>query len=201
MNNEIKVYKSWEVNSEYCIKWQSRLPDKQYLEQHQKYLIQDFCVLPWQSELSEERKSKMKNLKDRLSDKFWIRLALFYKNQMVGWSYGWQDSIHPSDFYMAGSLILPDHRRKGLYSEMIKRVLSITKEEGFSRIRSRHICTNNPILIAKLKLGFFINGFEQDETIGTVIRMVYHHDDLRRKAAYFRAGKMDESDVYYALTS
>ena len=44
-------------------------------------------------------------------------------------------------------------------------------------------------------MGFIINGFEQDETMGTLVRMTYHHNDLRKKATYFRAGKMDEVGV------
>lgn len=199
--DKIKVFKDWKVDNEYSLRWQSRLPDALYLEQHEKYLLQGFSILPWKARLSEERKAQMNNLKKKMEDKFWVRIALYHKDEMVGWSYGWQDSVHQGDFYMAGSLVLPEHRRKGLYSTMLEKILLVVKEEGFSSVRSRHICTNNSVLIAKLKAGFIINGFEQDETMGTFVRMIFHHDELRKKATYFRAGKIGELDVYNSLTS
>jgi len=200
-SEDIKTLNEWEISDDYSIRWQSMLDESVYLEQHKKYLAQDFSILSWKEDLSEKRKAQMESLKSRISDKFWVRLALIYKNEMIGWCYGWQDSIHHGDFYIAGSVVVPEHRRKGLYTEMLKRMISIAKDEGFSAIRSRHICTNNAVIIAKLKAGFIINGFEQDETMGTLVRMIFHNDELRRKATLFRAGKVSESSVYNSLIS
>ena len=201
MEVNIKTLKEWKLNEDYSIRWQSKLDENLYLEQHKKYLVQDFSILPWKSNLSEKRKSQMQSLKERISDKFWVRLALIHKEQMIGWSYGWQDSIHQGDFYIAGSMVIPEHRRKGLYTEMLTRMISVVKNEGFSSIRSSHICTNNAVIIAKLKTGFVINGFEQDEIMGTLIKMIFHNDEFRQRATLFRAGKVNESDVYDSLTS
>ncbi len=82
----------------------------------------------------------------------------------------------------------------------MKKVLELTSAEGFSAVRSRHVCTNNAVLIAKLKLGFMINGFEQDETMGTLVRTIFHHNELRRRSAYFRAGKIGDSGVLESLS-
>jgi GNAT superfamily N-acetyltransferase len=143
----------------------------------------------------------MEQLQSRIKERARINLALLHQGKMVGWSYGWQESVHAGDFYMAGSLVLPEHRRQGFYSALVRKLLDLSQQEGFSAVRSRHICTNNAVLIAKLKLGFTINGFEQDEIMGTLVRVIYHHDPLRRKAVLFRAGKVGESEVLAHLSA
>ena len=129
-----------------------------------------------------------------------IKLALLHDGLLVGWSYGWQDSVHAGDFYMAGSLVLPAHRKLGLYSALVRKILELSLAEGFSAVRSRHSCVNNSVLIAKLKLGFIIHGFEQDEVMGTLVKMIFHHNELRKKSALFRAGKVGEREILEQLT-
>jgi hypothetical protein len=48
--------------------------------------------------------------------------------------------------------------------------------------------TNNPVLIAKLKLGFSINGFEVNTRYGALVRLIYHHYEMKKNALKFRAG-------------
>lgn len=189
------ILEEWTLNDRYKIVRVDKFTEPQYMELFNKHMLMDHPILPWRSNLSLEQQEKQKQLKQLIKDRFTLKLALLESNNLIGWSYGWQDSVHDGDFYMASSLVLPDHRQKGLYTNLVEKVLELTDEQGFSAVRSRHICTNNPVLIAKLKLGFSINGFEQDETMGTLVRMIFHHNELRKKGADFRAGKYTEQEI------
>lgn len=189
MKEKFEIQATWPIDHEYSIAQVDKFPHEEYMALFSQHMLTGHPILPWENFLSEEQKEKQLNLKNLIKDRFRIRLALFHKEQFIGWSYGWQDSVHAGDFYVGSSLVIPEHRGRGLYSEMVKKMLELTSVEGFSAIRSRHICTNNPILVAKLKLGFMINGFEQDDIMGTLVRMIYHHDQIRKESAQFRAGK------------
>ena len=200
MENEMGILQSWDAGNDTTLAQVEKFPDPRYLELFNQHMCAEYPILPWRAVQTEEEKEKQKLLDERLQQKFQIRLALLTSDEKwIGWSHGWQDAIHTGDFYMASSLVLPDYREKKLYSEMVKKILQLTAQEGFSGVRSRHLCTNNAVLIAKLKLGFMINGFEQDETMGTLVRMTYYHNDLRRRAACFRAGKVAEPGILESL--
>ncbi len=115
-----------------------------------------------------------------------INLGLYYKNKFVGWSWGFQKSPHL--FYMCNSAVLTKHRQKGLYTclmrEMLKHVISL----GFDEIYSRHMITNNDILIAKLKQGFKITTFELSEQFGTMVHLTYYSAKIKNDILDFRSG-------------
>lgn len=115
-----------------------------------------------------------------------INLGLFYKNKFVGWTWGFQKG--PYTFYMCNSAVLVNHRQKGLYTclmrEMLKRVMS----HGFDEIYSRHMITNNDILIAKLKQGFKITTFELSELFGTLVHLTYYPSKIKNDILDFRSG-------------
>ena len=194
------VYETWALDGDYSLSWVKEFPKEKYQALYNEHMVMGHPVLPWRATLSDEQKDQHARLKHLVSQRFEIRLALLYQGELIGWSYGWQDS-NINDFYVASSLILPEHRQKGLYTKMSQRLLAICEREGFSAVRSNHICTNNPILIAKLKLGFTINGLEQNETMGTLVQMIYHFNELRRKGSLFRAGKYSEAGVWEALNT
>lgn len=115
-----------------------------------------------------------------------INLGLYYKNKFVGWSWGFQET--PVTFYMCNSAILPAHRRKGLYTCLMKEMISRAQKQGYTYIYSRHILTNNDIIIAKLKAGFKITGFELNERFGAMTILSYFKSKTQNDILDFRAG-------------
>ena len=83
-----------------------------------------------------------------------VSFGVYHENEFVGWSWGYQDS--PEAFYMCNSAIMPAHRRKGLYTKLLTKMVAKINEHGFQRIYSKHNLTNNSVLIPKLKFGFKI---------------------------------------------
>ena len=115
-----------------------------------------------------------------------IDLGLFFDNKFVGWSWGFQYSS--TTFYMCNSAVLEKHRRKGIYTYLMNEVVQKASDQGFSHIFSRHIVTNNDILISKLKMGFKITSFELSERFGNLIHLTYFPQKIRREILDFRSG-------------
>lgn len=118
---------------------------------------------------------------------------MLHNGELKGWSFGWQDSSET--FFMGASAIAPELRRQGLYSQLVKCVLERTRALGFQTVSSCHILTNNPVIIAKLKLGFTVKGIEVDAVHGTLLRLNHHHNQLLNSASRFRVGAVGESEV------
>ena len=117
-----------------------------------------------------------------------IDVGLFYKEELIGWSYGWHGGVQAATYYMANSCVFPEFRRKGYYSKMLEKVLEIANELGFQVVISRHVAANNPVIIAKLKLGFKVTGMELSEIHGNLICLTYFNNKHREEAYEVRSG-------------
>lgn len=137
---------------------------------------------------SEAECANLDLLRKSFAETFRVYLAVFKGDDLVGWSWGFQDT--GESFYMVSSAILPEHRKRGLYGKLLQRMLSIATEKGFQRIYSRHCQTNNAILIAKLKAGFQITSFELNDAFGALVHLTYFTNPTRRKVLAFRAGEI-----------
>lgn len=115
-----------------------------------------------------------------------INLGLYYKNKFVGWSWGFQEQA--TVYYMCNSAVLPTHRNKGLYTCLMKEMINRATAKGFTTIYSRHIMTNNDIIIPKLKCGFKITGTELNERFGTMIVLSYFKNKMQNEILDFRSG-------------
>jgi GNAT superfamily N-acetyltransferase len=89
----------------------------------------------------------------------------------------------------------PDHRGRGLYRELLERVLAYAGELGFATTVSEHAPSNNAVLIRHMKAGFRIVAFEIDPHHGPTVRLAYFHDPQLLKAYEYRCGlaMMDET--------
>jgi RimJ/RimL family protein N-acetyltransferase len=104
-------------------------------------------------------------------------VALFSGRQQSGAAY-----------LMTHAQVHPDHQRRGLYTEIVRRVIAYTGELGFERILSEHGVGNNAVLVPKLKLGFRIVAFEIEPAFGLSLRLAYFHDPQQLAAYSFRYG-------------
>ena len=163
------------------------------LGEHRKTFFEDESqIFRLGNALSGNELEKMGVLKSSLGEPIRINLGIYYNNEFVGWSWGYQESA--SRFYMCNSAVFPEHRRKGLYTmllnEMIKRVTAI----GFQEIYSRHTTTNNAVIIPKLKIGFVITSIEITDLFGALVHLTYFPNALRKKILDYRVGQIKPDD-------
>jgi RimJ/RimL family protein N-acetyltransferase len=104
-------------------------------------------------------------------------VALFSGRQQAGAAY-----------LMTHAQVHPDHQGRGIYTEIVRRVIGYTGELGFERILSEHAVGNNAVLVPKLKLGFRIIAFEIEPAFGLGLRLAYFHDPQQLAAYAFRYG-------------
>lgn len=115
-----------------------------------------------------------------------LRLALRRDEALVGWSFGFADRA--DGFYMASSAVLDGHRRQGLYTALARATVALCRQAGFHFVHSRHVATNNPILVAKLRLGFRVTGFELTPDMGSLLALEYPLLPQREHALLARSG-------------
>jgi GNAT superfamily N-acetyltransferase len=88
-------------------------------------------------------------------------------------------------FYMANSGVVETHRRRGIYTSLLKAVLQHAAGEGAWAVRSKHSVINRPVIIAKLREGFNISGLSQSARMGTLVELTLHltgeHEHLYRQ--------------------
>jgi len=156
-------------------------------EHHAKTLFDDaqYFFRPREYYSNEETK-KLGILKQNLGQPLRLNLGAFHQDDLIGWSWGIQESAEV--FYMVNSAVLPAYRRKGIYSELISTMVKEVSGQGFQLIYSKHVATNNAVLIPKLKAGFTISAFELSDQYGVLVHLRWYANPLRRKMMDFRAG-------------
>jgi ribosomal protein S18 acetylase RimI-like enzyme len=142
----------------------------------------------WAEHISDQERSHLKELGKNMGSPLEINLGVFKGNEFAGWSTGYQHFA--SVYYMRNSAVLPAHRRQGLYTELLKAKLEMLQQRGFQKIYSRHVVTNNAVIIPKLKAGFIITCLELDDMFGTLVHLAYYTNPLRRNVMDFRAGAL-----------
>jgi GNAT superfamily N-acetyltransferase len=138
--------------------------------------------------LSEEERTQTRNLYKNMNQMLRLNLCVFRGEEFCGWFTG--DQYNNETFYMRNSAILPEHRRKGLYTVLMHEILERVKALGFQIVLSRHTTTNNSIIIPKLKAGFVITAVEVSDRFGTLVHLSYFFNETRRQIMEFRAGDL-----------
>jgi ribosomal protein S18 acetylase RimI-like enzyme len=106
-----------------------------------------------------------------------LRIAAFRGDELIGWTYASPEGS--SLLYMINSGVAIAARRTGIYTELCRMVIEHAKSKGYTSILSRHAASNNAVIVAKLKLGFFVSGFEYSEVYGPLVRLTYLLGNLR----------------------
>lgn len=147
---------------------------------------------------TKSEKSKFENLSNGVKDRFQIHFVAYdTAGNIIGWSSSNQTKV--ADLYMMNSAVFPKYRRNGIYTKFVKLTLIEAKKLGFQNIYSTHVSTNNSVIIAKLKLGFVITGFELSDEFGLLVKLNFYLNQTRKEALDFRAGLIKPSKKLKAL--
>jgi len=112
-------------------------------------------------------------------------VAAFRNETLVGWSQGYRQGR--TEFYMLNSGVVGAERRKGIYSQLVKAILDHATSLGYSKVMSRHAAANSAVIIAKLRLGFHVSGFEYSEVYGPLVQLTYFVNEARKRLYLARA--------------
>lgn len=119
-------------------------------------------------------------LKDSFRKREFIFLGAFNESdELMGYSISFQ--MRSLELYTQTSVVLPEHRRKGIYTELTKNILRLAGEKGYQMVTSNHVASNNSVIMAKLKLGFYISGFELVDDFGALVKMTYFLNEKRTR--------------------
>lgn len=193
----LRGHQEWPINQNLAIRLVERFEDPEFTRLCERIFYKDFPGVEWERLLSAEEKGRHQALKKTFGFPNTIRLGVYEGAKLIGWTVGWQDG--DSTFYMANSAVLPEYRRQGIYNALVQRLICILHADGFQVIRSRHVATNNPVMIAKLKLGFVITGMELSDAFGTLVQLSYFTNPKRRKLVNVRSGLTRPDDEISSL--
>ncbi len=135
---------------------------------------------------SEVEKQKTEHLNSLWSSQYRIYLTAWEGEQLVGWSWGFQKSGH--EFYMCNSAVLPEYRKRKIYSTLLDKVVEKATQDGFQEINSKHHADNNSVIIPKLKKGFVVQGFEINPRFGLMLTLVFYTNAKVQHAHHQRTG-------------
>ena len=107
-----------------------------------------------------------------------LRIGAFRGDSLIGWTLARPQG--EGHIHMINSGVAPAQRNQGVYSKLVQRVIKYARTHGYVDIQSRHAASNNAVIVAKLKLGFFVSGFEYSEVYGPLIRLTFLLGELRR---------------------
>lgn len=142
---------------------------------------------------SDTEKTQIQNLRKNILLPYTLHTLAKLNDKTIGWSWGYQDTSN--SYYLANSAILPAFRRQGIYTQMLTTTMEKLVSQGFQKIWGRCFATNNEAIIPKLKFGFYLTGFELNDTFGTMAQFSFFPKDLHRNIMKLRTGQRrpDES--------
>ena len=107
-----------------------------------------------------------------------LHVGAFLEDRLIGWSYSRGENTELHTIHSGVDLAF---RGRGIYADMVKMTIAFADTNGFSKIISRHVPSNNAVIIPKLRLGFMVSAFEYSEIYGPVIHLTYLVSAKRRE--------------------
>lgn len=154
---------------------------------HQPILFANTNTIDVNDCYSQQERDAATALRERQAKPFGLCVLAYDGDKMIGWSVG--DQENAETFYMRNSAVYPEYRRQGVYDTLMRMIVDRAVKEGFQRICSRHLATNNGIIIPKLKFGFLISGIEISDKHGTMVRLTYYANKKREHILRYRTGE------------
>jgi hypothetical protein len=159
-----------------------------FFDQHYSSIFKRGNRTAIQNMLSEAERAARNELKGARANLYQLHLLIYFQSTPVGWSYG--EQVSEEDFLMRNTALLPEHQRKGVYSALLPKLLPVVAAAGFQVVRSRHVATNNNVLIPKLKAGFVITGTELNERWGVLVNLSYYFNKSRERLLREMSGEL-----------
>lgn len=122
-----------------------------------------------------------------------LRIGAFRGESLVGWTFGRREGAH--QFHMINSGVAGSERRRGIYTHLARLAMAHARSLGCSTVLSRHAANNNAVIIAKLKLGFVVSGFEYSEVYGPLVRLTCLLGEPRRTLYQSRSTPLRRADA------
>jgi GNAT superfamily N-acetyltransferase len=163
-----------------------RFPEPAFSQLMHATFFETTAAISWRGLLGEEAMRRHEERRKAWGHGFSLRLGVWFEGDLVAWTYAWQDDY--LRLYQGTSGVIPAHRRKGLYRALLIRLLRRATDEGFEEVHSKHLATNNNILVAKLKAGFFLTGTELNPSFGSLVTTSCPLVPERREALLVRTG-------------
>ncbi len=180
--------RNWKLEDHFVVHQIPLKAFKPWFAQNRASLFSDTLDFNAHEILSELERARQKALGERMSNIFSCAVVLFRDADIVGWSFGRQETLEK--FYQVNSAIFPEFRGKGRYKKLLGIMIELVREEGFQVIYSRHAATNSAAIVPKLKSGFVISGFELSDVFGTLVHLTYFMNPVRKKVLDFRCGDL-----------
>ena len=163
-----------------------RFPEPAFTQLMRETFFETTSAIDWKELLGEERMRATEARRQAFGKSWSLRLGVWFEGRLVAWTYAWQDG--GARLYQGTSGVVPAHRRKGLYQALLVRLLQRARAEGFEEVHSKHLATNNPILVAKLRAGFLLTGTELNPSFGSLVTTSCPLVPERREALLVRSG-------------
>ncbi|MCA2960435.1 MAG: GNAT family N-acetyltransferase [Silvanigrellales bacterium] len=158
-----------------------------FLDTHGHVLFPHALVFDFGSLLSLQERREAARLEASTPSGARFYFGVFEGNTLVGVQESCQRERGTLCMNVSG--VLPENRRRGHYGRLLSAVVALAQARGFQRVTSRHVASNNAVLIAKLKAGFLLSGFEICDEQGLLATLVLHLNESRRTVHAFRTGQ------------
>jgi predicted GNAT family acetyltransferase len=149
--------------------------------------------------LTEQEKSCIEDLSKSYGTPYKLRLYILNGDERIGWFLGEQKD--KETFYMINTGIFKQHQNKGIYKSLLPKVLEMLRAKGFQKAYSKHLATNNQVIIPKLRQGFVITSLEVNDIFGVLVQLTYYFNAHRQRAIEYRVGQLrPDNELKQALS-
>jgi GNAT superfamily N-acetyltransferase len=118
---------------------------------------------------TEEQRTQVADLGAVLGTPLSHRVLLLDGEDVIGCYWGQQAVL--GRYHMVSTIVAPAYQGRGIYRELLERVVAAVRDSGFTEIHSWHRADNNAVIVPKLRAGFLIMGFEVTTRFGVLVQL------------------------------